>query len=142
MLVLPIRFRVISAVSVIIIIFMLFVMRRDSQQKKNYDKVSGTIAYIDQQFGKWPNRDFGKYRYIRLDEYPYTFELFIGKDVGDFKPKFEQVDKLALGDVITVYYYETNDMQNDGINRHAKFIDKESMTYFEAGNSINLLAFL
>jgi len=139
MIVLPLRFRVIVAIAIIIMIAMIVVMFRDSQNKEEYDKIEGQITFIDKRFNQWPVRDFGKYRYIQMDQYPYVMELFIGKEWGDFKPKFEQVDNLKIGDTITAYYYETNDITNDGINRTVKFIDKNGVSYFEAGNAQNVM---
>ncbi|MEP6512808.1 MAG: hypothetical protein ABJA79_02990 [Parafilimonas sp.] len=53
--------------------------------------------------------------------------------------QFEQVDKLKIGESITVYYYETSNIDDDGINRNVKFIDENDDNYFEAGSSKNIL---
>ena len=137
MIVLPLRFRVIIALCIVISIAMGIAMMRDSKPKYNYEQVSGTIVSIDNHFRNQPTHDVGKFRYLQLDTYPYILELFIGKDFGDFKPKFEQVDNLHTGDVVTVYYYDTNDIKSDGINRHVKFIDKAGENYFAAGSAMH-----
>ncbi|MEP6512809.1 MAG: hypothetical protein ABJA79_02995 [Parafilimonas sp.] len=61
-------------------------MLRDSQKREKYEKINGRIYLIDKHFNNLPIRDNEKYRYIQIDTYPYIFEVFIGKDWGDFKP--------------------------------------------------------
>ncbi|MCU0443688.1 MAG: hypothetical protein MUE85_02140 [Microscillaceae bacterium] len=41
---------------------------------------------------------------LKVKGYPKTFELFIGKDFGDFSPEFEKIDDLKLGDKIDVFF--------------------------------------
>ena len=76
-----------------------------------------------------------KHRYLKIDTYPYIFEIFIGKDVGDFKPKYEQIDNLKIGDKIHIYYDELIDTRLEKINRLAQFIDKDGVSFFERGTS-------
>lgn len=98
------------------------------------DHVQGKITYLDVTYQDYPNRDKGKYRYIQLNNYSRTFELFVGKDAGDFKPKMERVDSLQLGDIVTVYFDDRLNDQGDPINRLVYFIDKENKPFFVKGS--------
>ena len=80
-----------------------------------------------------PARDTSKYRYLRIDSHPKIFELFIGKDFGDFKPKFEKVDTLSINDTITIYYDENFKTLDDPINRLTYYKDRGQEVIFIKG---------
>lgn len=141
MLLLPLRFRVIVIIMILVIIGSAIFINRGTKPKEEYPKIEGKITFIDKQFGDFPNRDFGKYRYIKIDNYQYAFELFIGKESGDFKPKYENVDRLSLNDTISIYCYETNETQKVGVNRYVQFIEKKDKLYFERGDSSKIIGF-
>ena len=130
---LPFRFRVIVLISILLIIVSGFLIIRDTKPKTEYSKLRGIISYYDKTYGELPNRDMGKYRYLKINNYPYEFELYIGKDFGDFKPEFENLDGLKVGDNISIYGYETNDTKQSGINRNTQFIEKDNQLYFKRG---------
>jgi hypothetical protein len=131
----PINLRGIIAVSITVTVLMIIYIQSNSKGKLEYEKNTGQITYLDKQLGNLPVRDLGKYRYLKIDSYEYPFEIFVGNKSGDFKPNFEQIDKLKFGDTITVYYYQTSDVFKEEINRFVQFIDKENISYFERGNS-------
>jgi len=108
-------------------------MYKDSKPMNEYDNINGKISYIGETYENLPNRNFGKYRYILLDSYPSVIEVFIGKETGDFKPKYENIDNLKLDDSIAIY--GDNLSENLYINRGVLFIKKENELYFEQGNS-------
>ena len=135
----PLNLRGIIAVSVALTGLMIVYIQMNSKEKIEYEKTTGQIIYLDKQLGQLPVRDLGKYRYLEVDGYEYPFEIFVGNESGDFKPKFEKIDNLNLGDTITVFYYQTEDVQNEGINRFIQFIDKKDDSYFERGNSSKTL---
>jgi len=139
MLLLPLRFRVIVIIMILMIISSVIIINRGTKPKEEYTKIEGKIAFINKQLGDLPNRDLGKYRYIKIDNYPYAFELFIGKESGDFKPKYENVDCLSLNDTVSIYCYETNETQKIGVNRYAQFIEKKDKLYFERGDSSKII---
>ena len=60
--------------------------------------------------------------------------FFIGKDWGDFKPKFEKVDDLKIGDSVTIYFDENFKTESDTINRLAYFIDRGQEPIFVKGS--------
>lgn len=130
-----VNLRGIIAVSIVMIVMMIVHINLMSKEKEDYDQTSGELIYLDKQLGQLPSRHMGKYRYLEVEGYEYPFEIFIGKETGDFKPKFEQIDNLRLGDTITVYYYETEYTRDEGINRYIQFIDKNEDPFFERGNS-------
>jgi hypothetical protein len=133
-----------------VIILSVFLYLRADKEKTAFDKVTGHVIYFANSYENFPLRDKNKYRYLAIDDYPKVFEIFVGKEAGDFKPKFEQIDRLKKGDEITVYF----DDQEDPINRLAYFIDRGSesifikgswekgLAYFLVGLSIGILILL
>lgn len=120
--------------AITIIILGSFVLVRGIKEKSDFHRISGRITYLGKVYEELPNRDKGKYRYLLIDTYPKMFELFIGKDYGDFKPKYERIDSLKLGDDILVYY-DVNSKETDiRLNRLVQFIDKEDKPYFIRGS--------
>jgi len=134
MIIVPINLRGIIGVSIFLIILMISYVKLSSKDKNDYLHVNGEITYLEKQFKNLPSRDLGKYRYIKIQSYRYPFEIFVGNESGDFKPKFEQIDNLKLGDSITIYFYEINNTYSEEINRFTQFIDKESESYFVRGD--------
>lgn len=118
------------------ILFLGFgILTRGQKSKQEFYSVQGAIVGIEKTLEGYPNRHEGKMRYLVVAEYPKPFELFIGKEAGDFKPAFEQLDMLRKGDIVTIYYdEETNTQTDDSINRLAQFIDKGQQPYFIRGN--------
>jgi hypothetical protein len=137
---LPTRFSSIVIASVLIFIASGVIIKRDSKSKNEYSKITGVITYYDKVYGELPYRHAGKYRYLKINNYPYVFELFIGKDFGDFKPDFESLDKLRKGDSICIYGYETSDTKRDRINRNVQFIDNNNQLYFKKGDASRIIA--
>jgi hypothetical protein len=139
MIFIPLNFRVIIGISITLMIVMIIYIQMNSKTKNDYEKITGQVTYLDKQLGQLPLRDMGKYRYLMVEGYEHPFEIFVGSESGDFKPKFEQIDKLKIGDRITVFYYQTENTKNERINRFIQFIDKGSETYFERGNSSKIV---
>jgi hypothetical protein len=77
-----------------------------------------------------PNRNFTKYRYIKINEYKKPFEIFVGKDPGDFKPALDKIDCVIPGDIITFYFAGENFEMNAPVNRLTYYIDKGSIPVF------------
>ena len=131
----PFTFRATVAFSIAMTGIVLFYLHKNAQEKSAYDSITGKIMMLEQRYDKWPIRNVGKFRYLGIEGYPYVFEIFVGNEPGDFSPEFEQIDSLRVGDVVSIYYYETNDTRADRLNRFAKFIDKGSKSYYEDGDS-------
>lgn len=116
-----------------VIVLSCFVLIRGTKTEREFDKVSGKITYIGKHYNELPNRDFGKYRYIKLDASKQIFEIFIGKDFGDFKPSFEKIDDLKVDDTINVYF-DVDPSGTENINRLVQFIYKNEVPYFKRGS--------
>ena len=112
--------------------FLLFT--RADKSKSSFQNVSGIITSFSNSIESFPDKDSSKFRYLQLDNFPKTFELFIGKDFSDFSPAYERLDKLKVGDTITIYFDETKS-SNPYFNRSVQFINKGQTPYFIRGRT-------
>lgn len=120
--------------SIFITIFGIYLSIRGNKEKADFTQVTGTIDFYDINFDNLKKRD---HRYIHLIEHPLIFDLFIGKETGDFSPKFEQLDKLKIGDKITIYHDNQTPFQKNRdlrLNKTVQFIDMNGQPYFIRGN--------
>jgi len=117
----------------------IFLLFRATKDKSSFEKIRGSIVFFNKENGLHTNTT--KFRYLKLDSYPKTFELFIGKGWGDFKPKFEKVDELKIGDTVTIYYDENFKTKSDPVNRLAYFIDRGQEPIFIKGGWEKYLAY-
>lgn len=107
---------------------------RGTKEKSEFHSLKGKIVYFDKVYEELPNRHKGKYRYLAIENYNRLFEIFIGKDAGDFKPEFEIIDDLKIGDEIVVYFDESSNEKDIRLNRLIQFIDKNEVPYFIRGS--------
>ena len=114
---------------------------RADKNKSSFQKVTGIIASFEKTNKYFPNKDSLKFRYLEIIDFPKTFELFIGKGSGDFKPKFERVDNLKLNDTITIFFDENSKTQSDPINRLTYYIDRGKEVIFIKGSSEKYMAY-
>lgn len=119
----------------------LFLFSRATKNKADFTATSGVIEYLENNISLYPNKNATTFRYLKVEGYAKPFELFVGRDAGDFKPEYEQVDQLKPGDTITVYYDENLYTQKDPVNRLAYFIDRNSETIFVKGSWEKYLAY-
>lgn len=117
-----------------IIILGSFILIRGTKEKTDFHRIAGRITYLGKVYEELPTRDKGKYRYLLIDTYPKMFELFIGKDYGDFKPSYERIKELKPGDDIVVYYDVSKNETDIRLNRLTQFIDKDGKPYFIRGS--------
>lgn len=117
-------------------------MRENARPKHEYASVTGSILYIENHLRDIATRDSSKFRYLNISGYSYPFEIFIGKSAGDFKPNLEKIDELHTGDTVAVWYYETSDTKESGINRFIQFIDKGNKPYYTRGDSSGTIAMI
>ena len=101
-----------------------------SKKKEQYEKRTGQIEYFGKTFLNYPVRDHEYYRYIKINTYPYMFEVY----TANADKASLQIDSLRTGDKVDVYFYEWGDETKQGINRNLQFIDKETLPYFKRGN--------
>ncbi|MBV8252565.1 MAG: hypothetical protein JO154_08155 [Chitinophaga sp.] len=114
---------------------------RAGLNKDEIQKITGRIAYLEKTYGSYPlAREMGKCRYIKLDNYADVFEIFIGKDRGDFTPDLEKMDSLRAGDEITIYFDNQVGPQDNNINAAVRFIDKGNEVVFIRGTWMKAIA--
>ncbi len=133
----PRNLRGIIAVALFLAAWFVWLMWVDSKPKKDYTAVTGSITFFSKQYKNFPIRDYGKYRYLKLDDYAYPFEMYFDYDTADHR--FDKVESLKPGDIITIYYYETDDTREAGINRHLQYIDKDNVQIYKRGNVSQML---
>lgn len=117
------------------IVACLFYFQQSDKPKNYYSKVTGTLVSVENYNDNYPGNDTLKFRYLLIDNYPKPFELYIGKGAGDFKPKFENIDNLKIGDILTIYFSESYKTQRRPVNNRVFFIDKGQVPFFIEGNS-------
>ncbi len=108
------------------------IISRGYKEKEAFFHVTSQVTSIADSIVGQPDSRNSKQRYIRVNDYPKTFELFVGKDFSDFEPAFEQLDKVEPGDTVTVYFDETKDSPTT-VNRLVQFIDKGKTPYYIKG---------
>ena len=121
----------------IILIFGIYLSTRGTKEKDEFEKITGKIDYFDKTFEEINYRNKGDHRFIHVENAPIIFDLFIGKETGDFSPKFEKLDDLNIGDEITVYFDPKTPFQKNSdprINKTVQFIDKDKEAFFIRGN--------
>jgi len=103
-----------------------FVITNSSKAKEDYQMTTGKIEYLEKEYQHLPTRNIGDYRYLKIDNYPYLFEIY---EPNSLKTA-QTIDNLKTGDTISIYYYETSNTELEGLNRYAQFIDRNSTPYF------------
>ena len=124
-------------VCVVIVGFGFYLSNRGSKEKTEFESVTGKIDYFDKTFQEINYRNKGNHRFIHIVDFPIVFDIFIGKETGDFSPKFEQLDNLKIGNEITVYYARKTILQRNRdlrFNKRVQFIEKNGKPYFIRGN--------
>lgn len=112
----------------------LWYLVRAQKTKSQLEWIAGQVVAITNTNDHYPGKDSTKFRYLSISNYPKPFQLFIGKDRGDFKPAFQQIDKIRVADTITVYFIEDDNTLNAPVNNLVFFIDRGQETLFIQGN--------
>ena len=128
----PIFARAVGA-AVLCFLFSFYLFHRATKDKSDFKKVKGVVEYIGTSSPLNQNNHPPRYRYLKVEGYGRPFELFIGKETGDFSPELEKIDTLQPGDTVTVYYDENISIQNAPVNRLAYFIDLNNAPVFVKG---------
>jgi hypothetical protein len=111
----------------------VFLMNRANKPKADFQKLTGKITYL---LNKLPNEDVrndGKERYLQLKNSDRIFNIFVGKDWGDFKPEFEIIDSLKVGDNIDLYFDDNFKTESHQINNLTQYIDNNGKAFFIKG---------
>ena len=130
--------------SVGIIVLGALLYLKSSKAKTEYEIVKGKIDYIDSSLENLRPRD---HRFIHIEGEETVFDVFIGKQTGDFSPEFEKLDALNVGDEITLYHSDDTPFQSNKdvrLNKNVEFIDKDNQPHFVRGtkNKLGGLAFI
>jgi hypothetical protein len=103
--------------------------------------VSGKIVMLENSYLNIDERHSGKMKFIQIDTYDAVFEIFIGKDFGDFKPDLEKVSELKENDFIEIYFADNPiETQQESVNRFTQFIYKDNNAYFIKGTADRVFA--
>lgn len=120
--------------AIAIVAMSVYGLIESSKKKEEFKTVSGQIEFIAQKYQDLPVRDFGKYRYIKINTEAKPFEIFIGKESGDFKPEMEKVDQLKPGDEVVLYVNSNQEKQTAIVIRSLEIIERKKLPYYIAGN--------
>lgn len=104
----------------------LYIVITNTKEKSDYTKSEGTIEYLALEYDRHPHNNHGKYRYLKIDTYPYVFEIYEPNSIQTE----HTIDDLKVGDKIDIYYYEITDTREIGLNRFTQFIDSNGLPYF------------
>jgi hypothetical protein len=124
--------------SIGITVFGIYLYVGSLKTKNEYETVSGRIDYIGESFDNLSPRDT---RFIHIEGYPQVFQVFVGKETGDFSPKFEQLDKLKIGDAVIAYHSGTLAFQKNKdarLDKHLEYLDKDNKPYYIKGDKNKL----
>lgn len=108
------------------LILIFWSLENNTKPKQDYNKVTGRIEYLENEYQQWPTRHKGDFRYLIVHNYPYTFEIYLPNS----KPIDKSLDDLVVGDTVDIYYYENEYFKDDSLNRFTQFIDKKFEPYF------------
>ncbi|TVR80391.1 MAG: hypothetical protein EA409_08145 [Saprospirales bacterium] len=120
------NFRGIILVTIIFTGLGIYMVNLHSKAKETYDKSTGIIEYFAKEYQNLPSRHKGDFRYLKINSYPYLFEIY----EPNSEPTEMSIDDLKIGDKIDIYFYETYNTKNIGLNRFAQFIDKDGQPFF------------
>ncbi|WP_293944761.1 MULTISPECIES: hypothetical protein [unclassified Sphingobacterium] len=104
----------------------LILLYKSNRERSDYIKNPGTITYLSKEYKELPKRFRGKYRYLKIDSYPYVFELYKPNSVLSE----QDIDDLHVGDKIEIYYSENSGIKETGINDVVEFIDYQKTPFF------------
>jgi hypothetical protein len=140
----PVFARLMGAFSICLLLC-LFTLYRNQKSKDQFQHFTGTITALTQslKIEGYSSPDNEPIRYLRIQNFPTIFRLFIGEDIDGSKPAFERVDELRAGDVVTVYYDKNYLNSNSNVvSNLAYFIDKGQQAYFIRGSKDNKVYYL
>ena len=123
--------------SIFIITFGIILFLRLDKKLSDLNQIKGEVTFYSQNLPGLTNHKDNKHRFLRLDQNQFAFEFYIGKDFGDFKPKFEKLDIIAIGDSVTVYFEDKlpfQDGQKAILNKDAQYVYLDGEPIFIRGN--------
>lgn len=115
------------------IVLGIHLINRANAPKYEFHKLTGKVTYLQ---NKLPNEivpNDGKERYLQIEKSDRIFKIFVGKDWGDFKPQFENIDSLNVGDNVDLFYDDNFKTESNQINNLTQYIDKNGNPYYIKG---------
>ncbi len=104
-----------------------------SKNKANLRRVNGISLKNSNK--SYEGKDSFNYRFLEITNYKKPFEIFLGKESGDFKPDFQNVDVIKVGDSISIYYDESLHTRSSFVNNLTYFIDRNEEAIYVKGKS-------
>jgi hypothetical protein len=126
---------------VAIIIAGIFLFNRAEKPKSSFQNINGVVHSLKNFTQGTTNVKVSKFRYLKINNYPETFELFVGKGLGDFKPAFEKIDAIKTGDSVSIYFEENPLTEEDSLNRLVYYIDRGNEPIFIKGGFEKYMAY-
>lgn len=117
-----------------IVTFALLLYLNAAKPKTQLLKLKGVLTLFSKQYQNADFKDEGNRRYLQINGNKQIFEVFVGHESGDFSPKFEVIDRLHPGQLVTIYYTEPIITSNNNINRFIQFIDQNDKPIYIKGD--------
>ena len=136
------RFTKFLLISVVLLFVSIYYLTTTYKLKREFHNITGSVEWVSMKYGDLPQRDFSKYRYLKIDNFSRPFELFVGKEGGDFSPALDKIDSLKSGDEVTIYYDENFRTVLEPVNRLPYFIDRGANPVFIFSPSQRHLAWI
>ena len=114
----------------------LYLINRNEEPRESFNYQKGTISYIS-NINPYKSKSGPRPKdvYLKLNEFDSVFELFTGKDKGDFTPRVDRLNELTQGDLIEVYYEENTKTNKGNVNRLLQYLDKDGELYYLRSNA-------
>uniref|UniRef100_UPI00404A54C2 hypothetical protein n=1 Tax=Flavobacterium sp. TaxID=239 RepID=UPI00404A54C2 len=112
----------------------IYLINRANKPKADFNKLSGKITHLVNELPGYDGGYDGKSRYLQIENSNRIFNIFVGRESGDFKPEYEIIDSLKVGDIIDLYYDDNFQTKSDQVNNLTRYIDKNGKPYFIKGD--------
>lgn len=126
----PHNLRGVVGVLVGVILCMIWIMYVNLKSKSAYASLTSPVISLKRGTEHYRFRDNKEFRYLKIQGYKYPFEIYISNDKNKAVAN-TGVDAIETGDTITIYFYETDNTREAGINRFVQFIDKDGKMIFK-----------
>jgi hypothetical protein len=114
----------------------LFVINKGLKNKDSFNKISGKVILLENNYMDIDERHVGKQKFIQIDNYEEVFNVFNGKDFGDFKPDLDKLTELKIGDEVEIYFsFNPIETKKEPVNRHTQFIYKNNIPLYIKGSA-------
>lgn len=126
----------------IIILIGCFMWFRTTRSKEDYYTLKGKISYLEDTIGKHKNRAT---KFLKIENNPTVFDIFVGKESGDFSPELDKTDELRVNDEVTIYFSSTSTKQQFDqlpMNNSIQFIEKNNEIIFQEGTKSKIATYI